>query len=273
MLGTDLISALRDHGAEVVVSDRDTLDITDPDAVSRGISGADVVVNCAAYTAVDAAETNEADALAVNGVGAGVIARACTTSGARLIHLSTDYIFSGDAHEPYSEDAAPGPRQAYGRTKLVGEREVVASGADFIIARTAWLYGAHGPCFPRTIAKAGRERGALTVVNDQIGPPTWTVDLSALLLRLIEADAPSGVYHGTSSGETSWFDFAEEIAASAGLGDIVTPCDTSSYPRPAHRPKYSVLSHGALERIGVAPIGHWRDRWLAAAPTVLEGLI
>jgi dTDP-4-dehydrorhamnose reductase len=272
MLGTDLIATLRERGATVVVSDRDTLDITDAAAVTEGIAGADVVVNCAAYTAVDAAEEHEASAYAVNAEGAGVIARACAASGITLVHLSTDYVFDGEARAPYVEDAPLGPRSAYGRTKAAGERAVLNSGARALIVRTAWLYGAHGSCFPKTIARLGHERGALDVVDDQIGQPTWTVDLADLLIRLVESDAPPGIYHGTSSGETSWFDFAREIVAAAGLGDIVSPCDTSAFPRPARRPAYAVLGHGALDAIGVAPIGDWKERWTVAAPSVLETL-
>lgn len=272
MLATDLIAVLRANGAEVTVSDRDTLDITDPNAVAEGIAGATVVVNCAAYTAVDAAEENEDVALAVNGTGAGVVARACAHAGVRLIHISTDYVFSGDATTPYDEAAPPAPQGAYGRTKAAGEAEVLDSGADALIVRTAWLYGAHGPCFPRTIAKAGRERGALTVVDDQVGQPTWTRDLADLILRLVEADVPAGIYHGTSSGKTSWYGFAQQIVASAGLGDIVSPVKSSAYQRPAPRPAYSVLGHRALDAVGIPPIGPWDERWTIAAPTVLDDL-
>ena len=269
MLGTDLIALLRDRDATVVVSDRDTLDITDPAAVHAGLAGADIVVNCAAFTAVDAAETQEDVAYSINAGGAGVLARECAVTGSRFVHLSTDYVFAGDATEPYAEDAPLAPRSAYGRTKAAGEREVLAAGADSLIVRTAWMYGAHGACFPKTIARIARERGAVQVVDDQVGQPTWTVDLARLLLRLAEADAPAGIYHGTSSGQTSWFRFAQEIVASTGLGDIVTPCDSASFPRPAARPAFSVMSHAALDAIGVEPIGNWRDRWAVAAPAVL----
>ena len=269
MLATDIIAALRARGVEPVVTDRDDLDITSPAQVARGFADADIVVNCAAYTAVDAAEENEPAAFAVNGTGPGVIARACAEMGLRIIHLSTDYVFAGDATSPYPEDAPLNPKGAYGRTKAAGERQVRDSGADALIVRTAWLYGRGGPCFPKTIARAGRERGALQVVDDQVGQPTWTRDLADLILRLVEAEAPAGTYHGTSSGHTSWFEFAQEIVASAGLGDIVTPSSAADLKRPAPRPAYSVLGHDALTAIGVKPIGDWRERWGLAADEVL----
>jgi len=269
MLATDIIAALRARGVEPVVTDRDDLDITNPAQVARGFADADIVVNCAAYTAVDAAEENEAAAFAINATGPGVIARACAEMGLRMIHFSTDYVFSGDATVPYPEDAPLGPKGAYGRTKAAGEERVRDSGADALIVRTAYLYGRGGPCFPKTIARVGRERGALEVVNDQVGQPTWTRDLAELVLRLIEKEAPAGTYHGTSSGQTSWFGFAQEIVRSAGLGDIVTPSSAADLKRPAPRPAYSVLGHGALARVGVTPIGDWRERWRLAAPEVL----
>lgn len=272
MLGTDLIEALKTRGANVVVSDQDTLDITDPVAVREGLRGAQVIVNCAAFTAVDAAEERENEALAVNGLGAGVLARECAGNGARLVHISTDYVFAGNDTQPYTEDSERNPANAYGRTKAAGELEVLASGADALTVRTSWLYGAHGACFPKAILRTARERGSVQVVDDQVGQPTWTVDLAALIIRLVEGDAPSGIYHGTASGQTSWYGFAQEITRAAGLGDVVLPCDSAAFPRPAKRPTYSVLSHAALESIGVAPIGPWLERWDVAAPVVLAGV-
>jgi dTDP-4-dehydrorhamnose reductase len=269
MLATDIIAGLRARGVEPVVTDRDDLDITSPAQVARGFADADIVVNCAAFTAVDAAEVEEDAAFAVNATGPGVIARACSEMGLRMVHISTDYVFSGRASLPYSEDAPLNPQGAYGRTKAAGEAQIRASGADALIVRTAWLYGRGGPCFPKTIARVGRERGALEVVDDQVGQPTWARDLAGLILRLVEAEAPAGTYHGTSSGQTSWFGFAKEVVASAGLGDIVTPCSAADLKRPAPRPAYSVLDHGALVAIGVDPIGDWRERWREAAPEIL----
>jgi dTDP-4-dehydrorhamnose reductase len=188
------------------------------------------------------------------------------------VHISTDYVFAGDATEPYGEDVERNPANAYGRTKAAGELEVLASGADALIVRTSWLYGAHGACFPKTIARAVRESGSVQVVDDQVGQPTWTADLADLIIRLVEGDAPSRIYHGTASGQTSWYGFAKAIVEAAGLGDVVVPCDSSAFPRPARRPAYSVLSHASLERIGVSPIGDWQERWGVAAPVVLSGI-
>ncbi len=226
-------------------------------------------MNCAAYTAVDRAEEEEPLALAINGDGAGHVARVASKRGARFVHISTDYVFAGNATEPYAELAARAPLSAYGRTKAAGERAVEGSAADYLIVRTAWLYGEHGPCFPKTIARAGAERGSLTVVDDQLGQPTWTRDLSDFIIRLVVADAPSGIYHGTSSGQASWFEFARAIVVSKGLGEIVSPTDSSSFVRPAPRPAWSVLAHGSARSVGVEPIGDWRERWEAAAERVL----
>jgi len=274
MLATDVVDALRSAGAtHLTLTDRDELDILDADAVAAAVALSDLVVNCAAYTAVDAAEENEDLAMAINATGPANLAAACAASGSHLVHISTDYVFAGDATEPYAEDAPMNPAGAYGRTKAAGETAVRESGADALIVRTAYLYGRGGPCFPKTIAKAGKARGALSVVDDQIGQPTWTRDVAGFLVRLLQADAPSGTYHATSSGQCSWFDFAREIVASAGLGDIVTPTDSSAYAAKAPRPAWSVLGHEASEALGIEGLGDWRERWAAAADEVLEGVV
>ncbi|WP_156163908.1 dTDP-4-dehydrorhamnose reductase [Demequina maris] len=270
MLGRDLVEVTAENGARAVGIDRADADITDLASLEAAVPECDVIVNCAAYTAVDQAESDEDVARAINGVGAGNVAAVAATRGARLVHISTDYVFSGDASEPYAEGAARAPLSAYGRTKAAGEEAVEASGSDALIVRTAWLYGAHGNCFPKTIAKAGAERGVLAVVDDQIGQPTWTHDLAGFIVRLIEADAPAGIYHGTSSGSASWFEFAQAVVSSARLGDIVAATTSSAFTRPAPRPAWSVLGHDSAVRAGVAPIGHWRERWDAAAKTVLR---
>jgi dTDP-4-dehydrorhamnose reductase len=271
MLGTDAVQRLRSDGHDVTEHTRETLDLSDPDAVVAAARGHDVLWNCAAWTAVDDAETQEDAALAVNGVVPGILAAAAAEAGARLVHISTDYVFAGDASQPYAEDAPTEPRSAYGRTKQVGERAVRAGLPDaHLLVRTAWLYGAHGGCFPKTIARVAAERGGVAVVDDQIGQPTWTRDVADLVVRLVDADAPAGTYHATSSGQTSWFGFARRVVAAAGLDpEIVTPTDSAAFPRPAPRPAYSVLGHGALERIGVSPIGDWDARWDAASAEVL----
>jgi dTDP-4-dehydrorhamnose reductase len=271
MLGSDAVELLRAAGHEVTEHTRATLDLSDDTAVIAAARGHDVIWNCAAWTAVDDAETEENAALAVNGVVPGILAAAAAETGARLVHISTDYVFAGDATEPYTEDAPTAPRSAYGRTKEVGERAVRVGVPDrHLLVRTAWLYGAHGGCFPKTIARVAAERGAISVVDDQVGQPTWTRDVADLVIRLVEADAPAGTYHATSSGQTSWFGFAQRIVEAAGLDpSIVTPTDSAAFPRPAPRPAYSVLGHDALERIGVTPIGDWAERWSEASAEVL----
>jgi dTDP-4-dehydrorhamnose reductase len=267
MLGQDLVEVL--DGYDVVPLDRADLDITDAGATAEALAGADVVVNCAAYTAVDAAEEDEAAAFAVNAVGAANVARAARLAGARVVHVSTDYVFDGAATQAYPVDAPVAPRSAYGRTKAAGEWAVRAENPDHLVVRTAWLYGAHGACFPKTIARVAAERGGLDVVSDQVGQPTWTADLAALVRRLVEAGAASGTYHGTSGGSCSWHEFAQEVVAAAGLDrEIVRPTTSEAFVRPAPRPAFSVLSH---EGMPVPAIGDWRERWQEASAVVLQG--
>ena len=270
MLGQDVVSRLREAGAEVTATDREHVDITDLASVRAAVQGHDVVVNCAAWTAVDDAEAREASAFDLNATGPALLARAAAEHRARIVQISTDYVFDGAGVAPYAETAPIDPRSAYGRTKAAGEWAVRAENPDHLIVRTAWLYGAHGKCFPKTIARVAAERGGLDVVADQVGQPTWTVDLADLIVRLVEAGAPSGVYHGTSAGQTSWHGFAQAIVAAAGLDPaIVRPTTSDAFASAAPRPAYSVLGHGALEAVGVPPIGDWAGRWSTAAAAVL----
>jgi dTDP-4-dehydrorhamnose reductase len=271
MLGTDLTAVLRAHGAQLSTPSRAELDLTDPDAVDAAVSGHDVVANCAAWTAVDDAEEHEGEACAINATVPRLLAAAAQRQESRLVQLSTDYVFDGRARSPYAEDSPPAPRSAYGRTKAAGERAVRAEAPDrHLIVRTAWLYGAHGRCFPRSIARVAAHKGALSVVDDQVGQPTWTVDVADLIVRLVEARAAAGIYHATSSGETSWFGFARAVVESAGLDPrIVTPTTSDAFVRPAARPAYSVLAHDTVTAAGIEPIGDWHERWERAAATVL----
>lgn len=271
MLGTDLGSVLEDHGIAWRGVDRADFDLLDGDAVERAVTGHDVVVNCAAWTAVDDAEEHEAEAFATNAVAAGIVARAARRAGAWVVQLSTDYVFPGDADRPYAEDAAPAPRSAYGRTKLAGEWAVRAEAPDrHHVLRSAWLYGAHGSSFPSTIARLAAERGSVSVVDDQVGQPTWTRDVAELLVRLVDARVPAGTWHATSSGQVSWCGFARAVVEAAGMSpEVVTPTDSASFPRPAPRPAYSVLGHDRLLAHGVEPIGDWRERWARASSEVL----
>lgn len=272
MLGTDLVQALDSRGYDVGAATRASADLGDPHVVRELVRGFDVVVNCAAWTAVDDAESHEMDALLANAVVPDLLARSVAESGGRMVHVSTDYVFDGSATTPYAENAPTAPTSAYGRTKAAGEEAVRAAlPSRHLVVRTAWLYGAHGRCFPRTIARVARERGEVSVVDDQVGQPTWTVDVAELVVRLVEAEAAPGTYHATSSGQCSWFDFAREVVAADGQDPaVVVPTTSDAFVRPAPRPAYSVLGHDALRRVGVQPIGDWRDRWREAAPVVLS---
>ena len=269
MLGTDVVTVLQQRGAEVRACGRHDLDVTDPVAVSEAVHDTDVVINCAAWTAVDDAETREADAFVLNAVAPQLLARAAKAAGAAVLHVSTDYVFDGRADQPYSEDAPLSPASAYGRTKAAGEWAVQKENPHHWVVRTAWLYGANGGCFPRTMARLAAERDELSVVEDQVGQPTWTVDVAAQLAALLEARAPWGIYHATASGQASWFEFASAVVSSAGASATVTPTTRDAFPRPAPRPSWSVLGHGRWRDAGIAPIPHWRERWDVAAETVL----
>lgn len=259
MLGRDLQVALA--GREVTALSRSELDITDHVAVREAVADHDVVINAAAYTKVDDAESHERDAAMVNAVGAGHIAQATAEEGALLVQLSTDYVFDGTATSPYDEEAPTRPASAYGRTKADGERRALdANPEGTFIVRTAWLYGEHGPNFARTMLALGSERPEVSVVTDQLGQPTWTMDLARQIVTLIDSDAPVGIYHGTAGGEASWFDFAREVFALGGLDpEKVKPTDSTAFVRPAPRPAYSVLGHTAWSEAGLAPMRDWRE--------------
>ena len=259
MLGTDLVTAL--SGDEVTALGRAQLDVTDAEAVDAAVARHDVIVNTAAYTKVDDAETHEAEAHAINAVGPALLAEAARRHGARLITISTDYVFDGRATTPYAEDALRHPVSAYGRTKAEGEERALAAHPEgTLVVRTAWLYGAAGPNFAKTMRRLAADRDELSVVDDQVGQPTWTGDLAARLVELIETDAPAGIYHGTNGGQTSWFGFARAVFEQAGLDpERIRPTTSASFVRPAPRPPYSVLGHEGWSRAGLAPLRDWRE--------------
>ena len=261
MLGTDLLEVLaaRVPDDEVRAVDLPELDITDPDGVATAVDGVDVVVNCAAFTNVDGAESNEAAAFTVNAVGPATLARACAESGARLLQISTDYVFDGDATSPYPEDAPIAPRSAYGRTKAAGEWAVRAHLPDRSwILRTAWLYGWHGRNFIDTILRLAAERDSLDVVADQHGQPTWTVDLAHRIVDVVTDNLPAGTYHATSAGHTTWHGLAQAaVSLTGGDADSVHPTSTEAFPRPAPRPAWSVLGHDRWATVGLAPLRSW----------------
>jgi dTDP-4-dehydrorhamnose reductase len=257
MLGQDLLAAVSDAGHGVIALPRAELDITDAGAVAQTLSaaGADVVVNCAAWTDVDGAERSSEAALAVNGAGAGNVARAAAASGAWTIHVSSDYVFDGAKRSPYLESDPVGPLSWYGRSKLAGERAVADAAPErHTIVRSSWLFGAGGPCFPATILRLAGERDELRVVDDQVGCPTFTVHLARALVELGEGAGgvrAAGIVHVAGGGVCSWFEFAREIVAGADVRCEVQPCSTAEMPRPATRPAYSVLRS---ERGAQAPV-------------------
>lgn len=270
MLGTDVVAALTAAGHEIDARGRAELDVTDPRAVTDAVRGIEIVVNCTAWTAVDDAEEQEAEAFAVNATGAQYLARASEAAGAAMVHVSTDYVFDGKQQAPYAEEHAMAPRSAYGRTKAAGEWAVRAETDRHWILRTAWLYGANGGCFPKTIARIAAARDEIAVVADQIGQPTWTVDVADLLVRCLDAGVPWGTYHATSSGQASWHEFAQAVVESDPTARAhVAPTTSAEFTRPAPRPLWSVLGHDAWHRVGIAPIGDWHERWRHAAATVL----
>ena len=243
------------------------IDLRDEASVARALGDRPkLVINCAAYTDVDAAETHEDDASAVNGVGVGVLGRACAAIGATVVHFGTDYVFSGDASTPYPVDAPIAPRTAYGRSKAMGEALLRESGADHLLVRTSWLYAPWGKNFVRTIAKAASQRDALRVVNDQRGRPTSAEGLVTTTLALLDAGA-RGTFHGSDSGQCTWFELAEHIVRETKARARVEPCTTEEFPRPAPRPRYSVFDLSATHaRVAPAP------EWQAAVSDVLARL-
>jgi dTDP-4-dehydrorhamnose reductase len=253
MLGRRVVQEAGSRGHAVRGTDLPELDLTDPDAVAAFVAAEapDAVIHCAAYTDVDAAEADEALATRVNGDAAGNVARAAPY----VVAVSTDYVFAGDATEPYTESSPPDPRTAYGRSKLAGERAVQAAGAQHAIVRTAWLYGAAGRNFVDTILGLASGRDELRVVDDQVGCPTATMHLARATLELVERCAP-GIYHLAGGGSTSWHGFASAIMQDAGLRARVQPIPSSELQRPAPRPACSILRtvHADAPRLP-----HWRD--------------
>ena len=248
-LGIELARALPAHG-EVVALDRAALDLADADAVIAAVRGVrpQFIVNAAAYTAVDRAESEPAQVEAINARAPGILAEEARRCAAVLIHYSTDYVFDGETSAPYDEQSAPNPINAYGRSKLAGERAVTAAGGASLVLRTSWVYGLRGQNFLTTMLRLGGEREELRIVADQIGTPNWTrslADATALLVGrgASELAERAGIYHLSGSGSTSWFDFARAIFDGAARPRVV-PITTAEYPTAARRPRRSVLASG-----------------------------
>lgn len=251
-----------------IFTDVAELDITDTDAVRQAVAQtrAEVIVNCAAYTDVERAEEDEAMADRLNHLAAANLAAAAAAADATLIHVSTDYVFGGTAHTPYTEDAPTDPLGVYGRTKLAGEQAVAASGCKYLILRTAWLYSVHGRNFLKTMLRLTAEKEQLKVVFDQVGTPTYAGDLALAIFSIIEGRqyrGNEGTYHFSDEGVCSWYDFAAEIAAAAGHDKCrIEPCRTSEFPTKAQRPAYSVLDKTKIKQTFGIEIPHWRESML-----------
>jgi dTDP-4-dehydrorhamnose reductase len=243
-------------------------DLTDEASINRQVTNEiQLVINCAAYTAVDKAEEQEELATVINGEGVGKLADRCKQVSAKLVHYSTDYVFPGDADSPYLPGEKREPCNAYGRSKAIGEELIEQSGCSHLVIRTSWLYAPWANNFVLTIAKLAAERDELSVVNDQFGRPTSAQHLAQTSADLIYAGA-SGFYHVTDGGQCSWFEFAQQIVKLAGAKCVVKPCDSTQFPRPAKRPAYSVLDIVSTEKL-VGELPHWKDN-LAAVMAELQ---
>jgi dTDP-4-dehydrorhamnose reductase len=259
MLGRAWEELLRARGVDHVATTIDNLDITDADAVARVVSpGVKWVVNCAAYTLVDAAEEHEALATEVNGHAVGRMAERCKAVGAKLLHYSTDYVFDGTATEPYRTDHPRSPVNAYGRSKALGEELLEQSGVEHLLVRGSWLYAPWGQNFVLTMRNLAKSRDTLRVVDDQRGRPTDSRRLAEVSLQLAEG-GHQGTFHATDGGECTWYELASLIAELANPDCIVEPCTSEEFPRPAPRPAYSVLDVSATESV-VGPLIAWEER-------------
>jgi len=276
MLGRALVEHLAQHAP--LIAARADVDVTNRDALQSFIPEGATVINASAYTDVDGAESDEAAAFAVNADAVRLIAETVKAKGGRLIHISTDYVFDGTAPEPYDEGATRFPKSAYGRSKLGGEQAVedILPNSG-VIVRTAWLYGYPGKSFPATILRASQNREFLDVVTDQVGQPTWTGDVAAMVESLVMNDVRHGIFHATNSGQTSWNGFARAVFRQAGLDEEkVRPVTSEAFPRPAPRPSYSVLGHSAWGLNGLQEPRPWEDAlaeaWARELHHVLEDI-
>jgi len=274
-LGITVSEELDFRGLVFTALSSSDLDITDSKVVTDFIAqnAPSVIVNCAAWTDVDGAERNEKLANDVNAHGPGNLAIAAAALGSRLIHVSTDYVFSGESQKPFEIDDKIDPQSAYGRTKADGEKKVLTTYPEnSYVVRTAWLYGARGKNFAKTMTRlAINGDGEVRVVNDQIGQPTSAVDLAKQIVDLGLGFAPAGIFHGTNAGQASWLEFAQEIFSLAGADvNRVLPVSSSEYPRPAKRPSYSVLSHKGWSKTSIAPMRDWKIALASVMPEIIS---
>ena len=254
-LGTELAKLL----PEAVLTDVAELDITNEKAVTDFVKlhKIDVIINCAAYTAVDKAEDDEEIAYKINVTGPENLAK----TGCKIVHISTDYVFDGTGHRPYTPDDEPKPISAYGRTKLAGEQAVLKYATESVIIRTAWMYSPYGNNFVKTMRRLGTEKESLNVVCDQIGTPTCAEDLAKTIVKIVPQinKETAGVYHFTNEGVCSWYDFAHEIMTLSGLNCKISPILSAEYPTKAVRPFYSVLDKNKIKKTFSVEIPHWKE--------------
>jgi dTDP-4-dehydrorhamnose reductase len=265
MLGRAVTAALVARGLQHDVVERDRFDLCRDETITSGVpSGVRAVINCTGWTNVDLAETQEEEATRINGFGVGKLAERCKQVGAVLVHYSTDYVFAGQASEPYAVDQPRAPLNAYGRSKAVGEELVERSGAEHLLIRTSWVYAPWGKNFVRTIVGAAQKRPTLRVVNDQRGRPSSAEQLAETSLRLLDAGG-RGTFHASDAGECTWFEFARAAVACAGLSCQVEPCSSAEYPSPAKRPSYSVLDLSRTEAL-IGPLVPWEESLARVIP-------
>jgi dTDP-4-dehydrorhamnose reductase len=259
-LGKELVELFTEKGFEVYGFGRDKMDITNQAQVQEVISTVkpDIVLHSAAHTQVDLAESEPDQAFLINAYGTRNVAVAAEAVGAKLVYVSTDYVFDGTNDEPYNEFSPTSPLGVYGKSKLAGEQFVRDLHSKFFIVRTSWVYGKYGANFVKTMLKLGEERKELSVVSDQIGCPTYTLDLANAILELVNSEK-YGIYHISNSGSCSWYELAKEIFKEAKMEIKVIPCTTAEFPRPAARPAYSVLEHMSIELNQFSSIRSWRE--------------
>lgn len=265
-LGQDVVKLLQREGHEVLGCDRNEMDITNLEQTIEVVTGynPDAIIHCAAHTAVDAAENDVDGAYLINATGSRNIALAAEKAGAKLVYISTDYVFDGLGEQPYHEYDNTAPRSIYGKSKRAGEVLVQSLSSKYFIVRTAWVYGKYGKNFVKTMLKFGQERPLLKVVNDQKGSPTYTVDLAHFLLELIQTEK-YGIYHASNSGSCTWYEFTQAIFEEAqdilglNFSADMEPCSTEEFPLPAPRPRNSVLEHLSIRTNGFQDIRHWRE--------------
>ncbi|KMQ52008.1 dTDP-4-dehydrorhamnose reductase [Chitinispirillum alkaliphilum] len=263
-LGSDFLISARNAGYDVTGTDFPHINLADEKSVLKTVvsEAPDIIVNCAAFTAVDLCETEQKNAYALNAEGPKYLALSARETGALLVHFSTDYVFSGDSSTPYTEMDPTEPKTVYGKSKLAGEKNISETWDKNLILRIAWLYGFYGKNFVKTMRSVASDKAAsgenLKVVSDQFGSPTWTVDVCNQALKLIELEQ-TGLFHCTSEGVCSWYDFAAEIIAEAKIPVCIKPCPTEEFPRPAPRPFFSVLENKKLKSLGANLMPHWLE--------------